>query len=409
MHPRNLYSLAHFFFSFWQLCVQKLRIFVEDQDQNLKYLGLQAMASVLKINPKFVSAQRDLILSCLDDQDESIRLKALDLLGGMVSKKNLTEIVKKLLSHLEVSEGATYRDEVVGKIISICSQDHYQYITNFEWYLQVLIQLTRVEGTRLGKQIAFQLMDVTIRVAVIRDMAAKQLAALLGNSHLQSGSNQKNGVCEVLYAAAYITGEFADHLEEPLPVLEMLLQPRVSSLPGHIQSVYIHNALKLYASVARKSSVEDETAQDVLSRMRAVMLQRMPLFVQSGDLEVQERAVTVLEIVKYANKKRDQGLNLDAEIADLFVGELNPVASKAQRKVPVPEGLDLDEWINEPPKDEEPVASKDLFCWDDAAPAHALRSPLEEEQDEELMTQRRVQRRLTQEANPFHLGSMLVV
>lgn len=30
-----------------QLCVQKLRIFIEDSDQNLKYLGLQAMAQVL--------------------------------------------------------------------------------------------------------------------------------------------------------------------------------------------------------------------------------------------------------------------------------------------------------------------------------------------------------------------------
>ncbi len=37
------------------------------------------------------------------------------------------------------------------------------------------------------------------------------------------------------------------------------------------------------------------------------------------------------------------------ELCSLFAGELNPVAAKAQRKVPVPEGLDLDAWINEPP------------------------------------------------------------
>ncbi len=71
---------------------------------------------------QFVSAQKDLILGCLDDQDESIRIKALDLLGGMVSKKSLMDIVKRLLSHVETSEGASYRDEVVGKIIEICSQ-----------------------------------------------------------------------------------------------------------------------------------------------------------------------------------------------------------------------------------------------------------------------------------------------
>ena len=37
------------------------------------------------------------------------------------------------------------------------------------------------------------------------------------------------------------------------------------------------------------------------------------------------------------------------ELYSLFEGELNPVAPKAQRKVPIPDGLDLDAWINEPP------------------------------------------------------------
>ena len=37
-----------------QLCVQKLRILIEDSDQNLKYLGLLAMSQILKTNPKSV-------------------------------------------------------------------------------------------------------------------------------------------------------------------------------------------------------------------------------------------------------------------------------------------------------------------------------------------------------------------
>ncbi len=52
---------------------------------------------------------KDLIMSCLDDADDSIRLRALDLLSGMVSKKNLMEIVKKLMSHMAKAEGTTYR------------------------------------------------------------------------------------------------------------------------------------------------------------------------------------------------------------------------------------------------------------------------------------------------------------
>lgn len=50
-----------------------------------------------------------------------------------VSKKTLVEIVKKLMVHMDKAEGTTYRDELLSKIIDICSQNNYQYITNFEW------------------------------------------------------------------------------------------------------------------------------------------------------------------------------------------------------------------------------------------------------------------------------------
>jgi hypothetical protein len=163
---------------------------------------------------------------------------------------------------------------------------------------------------------------------------------------------------------------------------------------------------------------------------------------------------------RYTNKKREQNVNLDAEIVELFNGELNPVASKAQRKVPVPDDLDLDKWINEPPKEDDAAsAPKDFFSWGDdvgislkrffiaeneicerkygkkrrkkkeTQENHGLHltflsffflsfflsfflrssflgfcfSPLEED-DEDTMAQRRATRRANQESNPFILS-----
>jgi AP-3 complex subunit delta-1 len=37
-----------------QLCASKLRMFIEDADQNLQYLGLLGMAKILKHQPKVV-------------------------------------------------------------------------------------------------------------------------------------------------------------------------------------------------------------------------------------------------------------------------------------------------------------------------------------------------------------------
>lgn len=45
------------------------------------------------------------------------------------------EIVRKLMIHMDKSEGSHYRDELLSKIIEICSQNDYQHITNFEWFV----------------------------------------------------------------------------------------------------------------------------------------------------------------------------------------------------------------------------------------------------------------------------------
>ena len=91
---------------------------------------------------------RDLILQCLDDRDESIRYRALDLVVGMISKKTLVDIIKKLMYHMDKAEGSAYRDELLAKIIQICSQSNYQFITNFEWYNVSLLFLSSMFGAK---------------------------------------------------------------------------------------------------------------------------------------------------------------------------------------------------------------------------------------------------------------------
>ena len=166
---------------------------------------------------------------------------------------------------------------------------------------------------------------------------------LLFRSKLQAGS-------EVLHAAAWIVGEFSAQLPSPAATLQSLLRGLLPALPPHIQSVYIQAMVKIYSLPGVPHTV---TAQDILAKLEAL--------VTSSDLEVQERASTSLQIMKYVQKQRDKGEmeGLEEEMKTFFVGELNPVGPKAQRKVPVPEGLDLDAWINEPEEESEEEEEED--------------------------------------------------
>ncbi|KAI1727250.1 AP-3 complex subunit delta-1 domain-containing protein [Ditylenchus destructor] len=344
-----------------QLCVQKLGVLIEDSDQNLKYLGLLAMGRILQTHPKAVQAHKDIVLRCLDDKDESIRLRALDLLYGMVSKRNIMEIVKKLMEHVDAAEGSFYRDELLSRIISICSHNNYQYITNFEWYISVLVELTKVEGSQHGILIAEQIQDVTVRVQSIRHFSVSQMALLVENAHLllAGNSTQRNNVSAVLLAAAWICGEYAEHVNNIPSVLEAMLRTRISLVPGELLSVYIQSIAKLYSILLAKCEAEvDGDDWDGVESLDNLMLSKLPEFQLADHLEAQERACNLVELVLFVEKEHAQKTKVGEDVAKLFHGELNPVAAKAQKRVPVPEGLDLDAWINEPEAETEESESE---------------------------------------------------
>lgn len=112
-----------------------------------------------------------------------------------------------------------------------------------------------------GSVIAKQLLDVSIRVQAVRPFAVSEMTSLLESfpETTQSGS-----MYEVLYAAAWIVGEFSSDSNEPERSLNVLLKHR--SLPGHIQGVYVQNILKLFTRIVT-DFLEHKDVQGILRVM----------------------------------------------------------------------------------------------------------------------------------------------
>lgn len=349
-----------------QLCVQKLRIFIEDSDQNLKYLGLLAMKKMLQIQAKSVRAHQDIILGCLEDKDESIRLRALDLLYGMVSEDNLTTtagdgIVDRLMKHVSYPKmGNKFRDEIVFKVIDICSRNDYFYISNFDWYITVLVTLASIEGgTSHGNLIAQQILDVAVRVKEVRPYAVKQMAAIL--NHTDKFSTNFS-VTEVLYAASWICGEYSEFLSDKLDTMYNLLGAK--NFAPFIISIFVHNACKIFSRLSQELTKEKfDTICDRLTQ------KELPSLLDIEDLEVQERVMNFINIVQLT--KSD---NID--FSEMFYAyTLNPLTTQAQEKVSIPAELDLDEPLEYDP--DSPLSSDE----EEESATEADSKPVEYERD----------------------------
>jgi hypothetical protein len=240
-----------------------------------------------------------------------------------------------------------------------------KYVTDFEWYIDVLVRLTRVPGNEQGKLIADQFLDVAIRVEAVRRFAVKQMILLLQD---QQFYNSQSLIVEVLYAAAWIAGEFGSN-KEAVSLVSALLHPQVRNVPGHIQCVCMSAALKVFARIAGSAGAGSTGNSDLLGILPpqpaapvdeksiasmesclALLDTHLPAFAESEVVEVQERACFSQQVVRVFRSVGNASVAL--ELAALFSQPLNPVHPDAQSVVPVPEGLDLNAQIHEWPEDE---------------------------------------------------------
>ncbi|PGH32310.1 AP-3 complex subunit delta-1 [[Emmonsia] crescens] len=398
------------------LCVEKLRgMIVMEGDPNLKYVALLAFNRIVSSHPTLVAMQQDVIMDCLDDNDISIRLQALELVSGMVSSDSLRAVVNRLITQLQTSPVTTddvqvnssmpvgltpsadidgddpeeqlqstnkrnesvfglpnhYRNEVLHRILDICSRDTYSSIVDFEWYVEVLVQLVRLVPPPSGAgssepqyqkgdvavRIGFELRNVAVRVKSVRPEAtrAAESLILIDNRGTLFPAASAAGT-DILESIAWIVGEYAKYLEVPDRTLTSLIHPSNLSLSGTVLSSYLQAIPKLFVSLTSKSYGWGSSRQSEVSLLLARIIDFLQKLSSHPDLDVQERAIEFLELLRLtADAISSQGpdstdapLLLSSAIPSLFTGlELNPVAIGAQKKVPQPENLDLDKPLND--------------------------------------------------------------
>lgn len=274
-----------------------------------------------------------------------------------------------------------YRISVIEKILEMCSRDTYTNINDFEWYVGVLVDLVRhcpatsptADGSLTSEAskhsggtaqtIGLEMVNVAVRVKSVRPeavAAAQSLVLVERRQDLFPSSG--NAALGVLGAAAWIVGEYHDLIPDPQAVMTSLLHSSSGQLPATVLTVYIQAVPKVFVRLTSSQQQSwTSSRKSQVSLLMARIIHFLEPLIQHPNLEVQERAVEYLELMRLASEAAsahpvendedgfaDAPLLLTQAIPSLFMGmELNPVAAGALRKVPLTDGLDLNTPIND--------------------------------------------------------------
>ena len=345
-----------------------------------------------------------MITDCLRDEDFSIRTQALDLETAIVTSDTLQFVVNTLLGQMRSSLGGPetpanfgdvgdndlggrtlmreqvstrpeplpndYRVEVLHRIVDICSRNNYSELPDFEWYIDVLLQLVVLLPRGLGQQyspqevgsylediasrLGSEIRNIAVRVKSIRmevTRAAESLVLTASSASVFAGTNSG-----VLGPIVWVVGEYAEFLAYPDRVIRSLTNMENASLPTQSLSLYLQAVPKVFIRFANHHVLQDAPGKDEVLSLLERVIEFFEALAAHPDLDIQERSVEFLEILRLAAEAIRSAdwrpshvpLLLSTAMPGLFSGlELNPVSTRAQRKVPTPENLILDHALND--------------------------------------------------------------
>jgi AP-3 complex subunit delta-1 len=386
----------------------------------VKYVALLAFNKIVLTHPFLVAQQEDVIMDCIDSPDISIRLRSLDLVVGMVSSDNLMSVVGRLMRQLRNSPSAPangindgpapaiepaadsddespeapvkpdkgasqetllpddYKIDVISRILTMCSSNNYGNLVDFDWYIDILIQLVRnapvpsqatlLHDSDFGPQdlsadisgkIGDELRIVAVKVKAVRPQAARAAESILISTYNDS-TTQLNAGSAALRPISWIVGEYASSLVSPDGTLTALSHmTKISTSPEGLV-VYLQALPKIFSLMTGDDQIPwTPERKAMISLLMGRIIHTLEPLAMHPDLEVQERAVEFSELLKLAAEAssgqgasteemvQDAPLLLTQAIPSLFAGlELHSVALGAQKNVPVPTALDLDQPIN---------------------------------------------------------------
>ncbi|EAX95812.1 Adaptin N terminal region family protein [Trichomonas vaginalis G3] len=318
------------------LATQTIEKYIHSTDENLRFLGLSYFLKLLEIQPKLISQYREVISECLDNDNESMRVKALDLLASLANSKTIDSVVSKIFDNIQLARRTATKNMLIQKLIEICVQNDYALVSDFDWYITVLMDIVSERNISCYKLLGEQFLDLAVRVPTTRTRLAKEMGTILSKISITAAD-------PLLLIASHILGEYSSDPGD----FQRVLQPVVSNFGPRVQSSCIQSAFKIYLRCATDESKRKELEQSFALKL--------PMFEMSFFLDVQDRALCMDSLVKFLAS--DDGKESLSELSSVLTQPDED--DEEQEKLEIPSDIDLPNPDLDGPEDEESIVKQE--------------------------------------------------
>lgn len=199
--------------------------FLKNESHNLKYMGIDALGRIIKINPDFAEEHQLAVIDCLEDPDDTLKRKTLELLYKMTKSSNVEVIVERMISYMKNLTDSHNKTEIASRCIELAER----FAPSNQWFIQTMNQVFEHAGDLVPSKVAHDLMRLIAEGAgeededadsQLRSSAVESYLQILGEPKLPSVLLQvicwvlgEYGTADGTHSAAYIIGRLCDVAE----------------------------------------------------------------------------------------------------------------------------------------------------------------------------------------------------
>ncbi|XP_072969277.1 AP-4 complex subunit epsilon [Typha angustifolia] len=199
--------------------------FLKSGTHNLKYMGIDALSRLIKINPDIAEEHQLAVIDCLEDPDDTLKRKTFELLYKMTKSTNVEVIVDRMIDYMISITDNHYKTEIASRCVELAEQ----FAPSNQWFIQTMNKVFKHAGDLVNIRVAHNLMrliaegfgeDDEDADSQLRSSAVDSYLRILGEPKIPSVFLQvicwilgEYGTADRKYSASYLIGKLCDVAE----------------------------------------------------------------------------------------------------------------------------------------------------------------------------------------------------
>ena len=141
--------------------------FLSNKDNNYKYLALNTLNDIAKIDIDTVQKHKNVILEFLKDPDIAIKRRSLDLTYLIVNTENIRQIVTETLDFINSTSNVEFKLELTSKIFYSLEK----YSPSLKWEIDVLLKMLCLCEDSINEEIIWKTINLILNTKELQQYA----------------------------------------------------------------------------------------------------------------------------------------------------------------------------------------------------------------------------------------------